>query len=78
MRHSWILSECMDEKDKLFPEPSRLFGIIFLLNCIFLSFRGVLKRSDFLLFYCVGVNAFAIEKEASEGGRNRVSRSYTK
>lgn len=78
MRHSWILSECMGKKDKLFPEPSRHFGIIFLLNCIFLSFRGVLKRSDFLLFYCVGVNAFAIEKEASEGGRNRVSRSYTK
>ena len=24
------------------------------------------------------MNAFAIEKEASEGGRNRVSRSYTK
>lgn len=37
-----------------------------------------MKRSDFLLFYCVGVNAFAIEKEAAEGGRNRVSRSYTK
>lgn len=62
----------------MFPELSRLFGIIFLINCIFLSFREVLKRSDFLLFYYVGVNAFAIEKEAAEGGRNRVSRSYTK
>lgn len=44
---------------------------------MFLSFREVLKGSAFLLFYCVGVNAFAIEKGASEGGRSRVSRSYT-
>lgn len=50
----------------------------FLLHCIFLSFRGVLKRSDLLLFYCVPVNAFAIEKEAAEGGRKEVSRSHTK
>lgn len=66
----------MNSKDRLLPEPSRLFGIIFLLNCTFLSFREVLKRSGFLLFYCVGVTAFAIEKEAAGGGRDGVSRSY--